>query len=116
VGYLVPYCIFQEFLQVETVLGHPLVRALENRNAVRQSEAVVDAPPRQGTAFIESQKAGPGRFALDYKGDIVEATAKSGWDRSDGFLHQFVELLRGHSKTIVGGRNSQDGKTHRGGH
>lgn len=96
VGYLVPYCIFQEFFEVDGAPGQPLVGPLEDRDAIRHSEAVPDASTGQGASLVESEQVWNRRFRFHNEGHVLQSAAKPGRYGEKSLFHQPVELLRVH--------------------
>ena len=89
---------------MEAVPGQPLVRPLEDRDAIRHGEPVADAAAGQRAALIEPQQIGARGLLFDDEGDIVQPAAKAGRNRFHGLLHQRVELARRHLNTIMAKR------------
>jgi len=100
---------------VEPVPGQPLVRTLEDRDAVRQREALAHASGGQRVALVETQQARMRRFLLHHESYIVEAPAEARGNRPHRLLHEFVELLWRHLNIIVDGRERQDDQAYCGG-
>jgi hypothetical protein len=102
VGYLVPYCIFQEFFKVDGASGQPFVRPLEDCDSIRHGEAVSHASTSQWSSLVESEQVRDWRFRFHNEGHVLEPAAKPGGYGAKGLLHQLVELLGVHLRTIVG--------------
>src|ERR1039457_6089196 len=63
VRHLVPDRILHQLGEVLRTARHPLVRTLENRDAVRHRVRFEHAPPGQRTPFIETQQRSAARHA-----------------------------------------------------
>jgi hypothetical protein len=97
VRHLVPYCIFEQPLEMRWVAGHPFVGALKNRDAVGHGETVIHASRCQRPAFIESEEARSWRLRLNHECHVIQTPPKSGRHSGNGSLYQLIELAGRHA-------------------
>lgn len=101
VGDFVPDGLLDKLAEFGFIAGHSFVGALKDGDAVGEGDGVKAAAKCEGTALVEAEEAGPGRFRFDDENEVFEAGAEARGDDAHGVVHEAVEVAGVHGLALL---------------